>query len=78
MHEGIFVKGNIETRAVNIANYIIEENVTVRQKAKKLVGCRCVILETIYILDKKYRQIILNEKKIICLFEFDYLVWSTF
>ena len=35
MYEGIFVKGYIEARAVDIANYIIEENATVRQTAKK-------------------------------------------
>ena len=29
------MKGYIEERAVNIANYIIEENATVRQTAKK-------------------------------------------
>ena len=35
MYEEIFVKGYIEARAVDIANYIIEENATVRQTAKK-------------------------------------------
>lgn len=29
------MKGYIEERAINIANYIIEENATVRQTAKK-------------------------------------------
>lgn len=33
--QGIFVKGYIEERAVEIANYIIEENATVRQTAKR-------------------------------------------
>ena len=35
MYEGMFLKGYIEERAVEIANYIIEENATVRQTAKK-------------------------------------------
>lgn len=35
MYEGIFLKGYIEERAIDIANYIIEENATVRQTAKK-------------------------------------------
>lgn len=35
MYEGFSLKGYIEERAVNIANYIIEENATVRQTAKK-------------------------------------------
>ena len=35
MYEGISLKGYIEERAINIANYIIEENATVRQTAKK-------------------------------------------
>ena len=35
MYEGISLKGYIEERAVNIANYIIEENATVRHTAKK-------------------------------------------
>ena len=30
-----FVKGYIEERAVEIANYIIDENATVRQTAKR-------------------------------------------
>lgn len=32
---GISLKGYIEERAIEIANYIIEENATVRQTAKK-------------------------------------------
>lgn len=32
---GSSLKGYIEERAINIANYIIEENATVRQTAKK-------------------------------------------
>ncbi len=35
MYEGFSLKGYIEERAINIANYIIEENATVRQTAKK-------------------------------------------
>ena len=35
VYEGFSLKGYIEERAVNIANYIIEENATVRQTAKK-------------------------------------------
>lgn len=35
MYEGFLLKGYIEERAINIANYIIEENATVRQTAKK-------------------------------------------
>lgn len=35
VYEGISLKGYIEERAINIANYIIEENATVRQTAKK-------------------------------------------
>ena len=35
MYEGIFLKGYIEERAVEIANYIIAENATVRQTAKR-------------------------------------------
>ena len=35
MYEGILLKGYIEERAIEIANYIIEENATVRQTAKK-------------------------------------------
>lgn len=35
MYEGILLKGYIEERAIDIANYIIEENATVRQTAKK-------------------------------------------
>ena len=35
MFEGNLLKGYIEERAVDIANYIIEENATVRQTAKK-------------------------------------------
>lgn len=35
IYEGISLKGYIEERAINIANYIIEENATVRQTAKK-------------------------------------------
>ena len=33
--EGIFLKEYIEERAMNIANYIIENNATVRQTAKQ-------------------------------------------
>lgn len=35
MYEGFLLKGYIEERAIAIANYIIEENATVRQTAKK-------------------------------------------
>ena len=35
IYEGFSLKGYIEERAINIANYIIEENATVRQTAKK-------------------------------------------
>lgn len=33
--EGIFLKDYIEERAINIANYIIENNATVRQTARQ-------------------------------------------
>ena len=35
MYEGILLKGYIEERAVTIANYIIENNATVRQTVKQ-------------------------------------------
>lgn len=33
--QGVFVKGYIEERAMEIARYIIDNNATVRQAAKK-------------------------------------------
>lgn len=37
---GVFMREYIEERAVEIANYIIEEKATVRQTAKKLESAK--------------------------------------
>ena len=41
-----FLKSYIETRAVEIANYIVENNATVRQAAKKPVSIRDILVHS--------------------------------
>ncbi len=40
---GVFVKGYIEERAMEIARYIIDNNATVRQAAKKYGICKSTV-----------------------------------